>query len=91
MSNITTDNIKLLREKTGAGMMDCKKALLENKGDMAIGSGLRFPLVISTSIREYALFTLSKKNKIKNRIFFILLTFLLRQNLTVSPSIFHIQ
>ena len=34
MSNITTENIKLLREKTGAGMMDCKKALLENKGDI---------------------------------------------------------
>jgi translation elongation factor EF-Ts len=31
MSNTTTtENIKLLREKTGAGMMDCKKALIEN-------------------------------------------------------------
>ena len=29
MSNITAENIKLLREKTGAGMMDCKKALEE--------------------------------------------------------------
>jgi elongation factor Ts len=26
--------VKQLREKTGAGMMDCKKALLEVKGDM---------------------------------------------------------
>ena len=34
MSNITADNIKLLREKTGAGMMDCKNALLENDGDI---------------------------------------------------------
>ena len=34
MSNITTKNIKLLREKTGAGMMDCKKALVENDGDI---------------------------------------------------------
>jgi elongation factor Ts len=32
--DITTDMIKGLREKTGAGMMDCKKALAENAGDM---------------------------------------------------------
>lgn len=31
---ITTDNIKLLREKCGAGMVDCKKALEEAQGDM---------------------------------------------------------
>ncbi len=31
---ITTEDIKNLREKTGAGMMDCKKALEETKGDM---------------------------------------------------------
>tara|TARA_Y100000591_G_scaffold275172_1_gene251737 strand:- start:772 stop:1710 length:939 start_codon:yes stop_codon:yes gene_type:complete len=34
MPNITTENIKLLREKTGAGMMDCKNALVENNGDI---------------------------------------------------------
>lgn len=34
MSNITTAMIKELREKTGAGMMDAKKALVENNGDM---------------------------------------------------------
>jgi len=28
------DDIKVLREKTGAGMMDCKKALAENNNDM---------------------------------------------------------
>lgn len=33
MTNITIDMIKDLREKTGAGMMDCKKALTESKGD----------------------------------------------------------
>ena len=32
--SITTDMIKTLREKTGAGMMDCKKALVEVDGDM---------------------------------------------------------
>lgn len=34
MSEITTAQIKLLRESTGVGMMDCKKALQENGGDM---------------------------------------------------------
>jgi elongation factor Ts len=31
---ISTDTIKDLREKTGAGIMDCKKALTEAKGDV---------------------------------------------------------
>lgn len=31
---ITAENVKVLREKTGAGMMDCKKALAETNGDM---------------------------------------------------------
>ena len=35
MSNISAEYIKLLREKTGAGMMDCKKALVENDGDIS--------------------------------------------------------
>lgn len=30
---ITAQQVKALREKTGAGMMDCKKALAENDGD----------------------------------------------------------
>lgn len=34
MADITTDMIKELRAKTQAGMMDCKKALQENDGDM---------------------------------------------------------
>ena len=34
MANFTTADIKALREKTGAGMMDAKKALTENGGDM---------------------------------------------------------
>lgn len=32
--NITADIVKQLREITGAGMMDCKKALAETDGDM---------------------------------------------------------
>ena len=35
MPNISADSIKLLREKTGAGMMDCKTALVENDGDIS--------------------------------------------------------
>ena len=31
---ITADLVKQLREKTGAGMMDCKKVLTETDGDM---------------------------------------------------------
>ena len=31
---ITAARVKELREKTGAGMMDCKNALTESKGDM---------------------------------------------------------
>ena len=33
MANITAKMVKDLREKTGAGMMDCKKALVETNGD----------------------------------------------------------
>jgi elongation factor Ts len=33
MAEITAAQVKELREKTGAGMMDCKKALAENAGD----------------------------------------------------------
>ena len=31
---ITAEQVKSLREKTGAGMMDCKKVLTETNGDM---------------------------------------------------------
>ena len=34
MSNISANIIKKLRDKTGAGMMDCKNALVENDGDL---------------------------------------------------------
>ena len=34
MAEITASLVKDLREKTGAGMMDCKKALTENGGDI---------------------------------------------------------
>lgn len=34
MTEITASLVKELREKSGAGMMDCKKALAENNGDI---------------------------------------------------------
>ena len=35
MANITAKIVKELRDKTGAGMMDCKKALVEADGDLS--------------------------------------------------------
>lgn len=32
--NVTADAVKQLRERTGAGMMECKKALVETQGDL---------------------------------------------------------
>src|SRR5437868_13335252 len=32
--NITADAVKQLRERTGAGMMECKKALVEANGNL---------------------------------------------------------
>src|SRR5215213_2405875 len=34
MAEITAASVKELRERTGAGMLDCKKALAETNGDM---------------------------------------------------------
>ena len=34
MTKITASEVNALRKQTGAGMMDCKKALVEADGDM---------------------------------------------------------
>jgi elongation factor Ts len=34
MTQVTAEQIKQIRETTGAGMLDCRKALTENNGDM---------------------------------------------------------
>ena len=34
MTQVTTDLVKELRERTGAPMMDCKRALVESEGDL---------------------------------------------------------
>ncbi|MGE0787959.1 MAG: translation elongation factor Ts [Sandaracinaceae bacterium] len=33
MANVSAQDVKVLRDRTGAGMMDCKKALVEADGD----------------------------------------------------------
>lgn len=38
MGEITASLVKELRDKTGAGMMDCKKALIESAGDVEIAT-----------------------------------------------------
>jgi elongation factor Ts len=40
MATITADAVKELRERTGAGMMDCKNALVEADGDVEAAVGL---------------------------------------------------
>ena len=34
MATISSDTVKELREKTGAGIMDCKMALADSGGDL---------------------------------------------------------
>ncbi|MFY0664167.1 MAG: elongation factor Ts [Natronospirillum sp.] len=36
MANITASQVKELRERTGLGMMECKKALVESNGDIEV-------------------------------------------------------
>ena len=38
MSNITAAEVNKLRKATGAGMMDCKNALVEANGDFELKS-----------------------------------------------------
>jgi elongation factor Ts len=38
--NITADSVKQLRERTGAGMMECKKALVETQAELMRKTGL---------------------------------------------------
>ena len=40
MANITAAMVKELREATGAGMMECKKALVEADGDQAAAADI---------------------------------------------------
>ncbi|HEX7431324.1 MAG TPA: elongation factor Ts, partial [Candidatus Limnocylindrales bacterium] len=40
MAKITAENVKALRELSGAGVMDCKRALEESDGDLEKASAL---------------------------------------------------
>jgi elongation factor Ts len=40
MMDIDVETLKLLRKKSGAGMLDCRKALAETKGDAAVAEAL---------------------------------------------------
>src|SRR5688572_14366527 len=40
MAEITASGIKALREKTGAGMVDCKNALIEANGDESVAADI---------------------------------------------------
>jgi elongation factor Ts len=52
MADITASLVKQLRERTGAGMMECKKALVESKGDLNEGEVL---------LRKWGIAAASKK------------------------------
>ncbi len=53
MATITADAVKELRERTGAGFMDCKNALVEAEGDIDTAIGL---------LRERGLAAAAKKS-----------------------------
>jgi elongation factor Ts len=40
MANITAEMVRELRERTGAGMMDCKRALTEADGDIDVATAI---------------------------------------------------
>ncbi len=52
MADISAQAVKQLRERTGAGMMECKKALVEAKGD---------PAEAETLLRKWGIASASKK------------------------------
>ena len=48
MAEITASLVKELRERTGAGMMECKKALVETDGNIEAAVDLLKETVISS-------------------------------------------
>ena len=55
----TATDVKNLRERTGAGMMDCKKALDESGGDMeaAVSSSAFLQSIMPAPVRSRRFFT----------------------------------
>src|SRR3974390_2438391 len=54
MANISAAQVKELREKTGAPMMDCKQALTEAKGDMEQAVVVRRKRGVSVAAKKAA-------------------------------------
>src|SRR5262244_3514817 len=52
MAEITAALVKELRERTGAGMMECKKALVEANGDLAEGEVVLRKLGIASAHKK---------------------------------------
>src|ERR1700693_2235391 len=52
MANITAQMVKELRERTGAGMMDCKAALTENDGNLEAAVDLRRKKGLSNAAKK---------------------------------------
>lgn len=53
MATISAKTVKKLRDQTGAGMMECKKALIETDGDITKAvEWLRKKLIVSTVTRK---------------------------------------
>ena len=52
MTKVSTDMIKDLREKTGAGMMECKKALTESNGEFEKAVDLLRQKGLSTALKK---------------------------------------
>jgi elongation factor Ts len=52
MTKIATDQIKELREKTGAGMMECKKALTESDGEFEKAVDLLRQKGLATALKK---------------------------------------
>jgi translation elongation factor Ts (EF-Ts) len=59
MAEITAALVKELRERTGAGMMDCKKALTEANGDIELAIENMRSLVRSKLLRKQATWLLT--------------------------------
>ena len=54
MSNITKEAV-ILSEKTGAGLIDCKRALAETNGDMESYFNLRKCRLAAKKVKQYYL------------------------------------
>jgi len=52
VAEVSANQVKELREKTGAGMMDCKKALAEAGGDFAKGAEVLRKKGLSAAAKE---------------------------------------